>query len=135
MANNLRYSDGLPPKFHGQSCDNAQAHWHAFQDYVALHKLNQQAQLQRFKLTLGSDARLWIDNKNYQNVNDLKTAFINKYSGINSRDAAIEQWPSLRYQGNESLEDYATKLRRLADCLDYGDEIIKDRFLSSFTAA
>ena len=84
---NLRFSDGMPNRFYGKKDEDPQAHWHQFNDYATLQNLNQAHTLARFKMTLGGEARLWIDGKNFQTVDALRQAFTTKFSGLESREA------------------------------------------------
>ena len=59
----LRASDFFPAKFSGTQNESPQAHWLAYEDYVALQGLNNQLQLNRFKTTLSGSARQWIEGK------------------------------------------------------------------------
>ncbi|KAJ8018578.1 hypothetical protein HOLleu_43348 [Holothuria leucospilota] len=86
MANeNLRTTDFLPSGFKGETInsDLARAHFLAFQEHLDAHNTDQPednaallCSTNTFKSTLEGQARLWIDGKQFQSFQELRTPFL-----------------------------------------------------------
>ena len=63
----LRQNDFLPKPFLGLKDSNPRSHFLSYEDYCNIHELNDANKLARFKLTLGGEARQWLEGKNFQN--------------------------------------------------------------------
>ncbi len=57
-----------------------------------------------------------------------------EFSGIGLRDAALERWQSLKYMGQDDMQDYLNNIKRLADMLKYDETAVRDRFLMGLPA-
>ncbi len=99
----LRASDFFPPKISGDKQESPQAHWLAYEDYVALQGLNNQLQLARLQTTLSGSARQWIEGRAVENVNDMKRRFLEKFAGMHTRDGTVKMFRSIKYKQGESM--------------------------------
>ena len=132
---NLRVSDFLPSKFDGNKLDETQAHLLSFEDYCSIHNVADADKPERFRTTLSGQARLWIENFKNVNWNDLKAKFSNRFSDVQTREAALGAFRTCIYKNGESVDTYLSRLRRLADRLNYADtKMIQDQFLSGLPA-
>lgn len=127
---NLRINDFLPSKFSGKQGQDPKAHFLSFEDYLTVHDINEIAPIvARFKHTLEGTARLWVEGKQFANLNQLKAAFTQYFSGIHSREASARLFRNIAYSAGESVESYATKIRGAAEQLGYNEDMIRDQFL------
>ena len=141
MANdNLRTTDFLPSRFKGETInsDLARAHFLAFQDYLEAHNIAQpedNAALLRitnsFKRTLEGQARLWIEGKQFQSFQELRTRFLARFSPSNSHFAKSQEFQALTYTAGDTAEVHLAKITKAAHMLPYNDDQIRDKFLSS----
>lgn len=129
MAQQLRASDFLPPKFLGNQGQNPMAHWLSFSDYCTMHQLPDAQKIERFKITLGGEARTWIDGKQFANVNALRQRFLEQFSGMHTRDGTVKMFRKEKYRMGEAVESYCTRLRMIANQLNYNQDMVKDQFL------
>ncbi len=138
MANILRINDFLPSKFCGMQGQDPKSHFLSFHDYANVHGLdpdNLDQLIIRFKHTLEGPTRLWVEGKNFENINDLQTSFMRYFSGIHSREANARNFCSLENKQGVSIEDYASKICNAAEQLGsaeqlgYSDDLIRDQFL------
>jgi hypothetical protein len=131
MANRLRDYDFLPTKFSGNASQDPLAHWLSYEDYCNVHTLGDQDQINKFKLTLSDEARLWIDGKQFVNPRALKDAFVSRFSQTSTREGALVAFRTAKLNPGEGMESFVSRLRRLATRIGYDDEIyIRDQFLS-----
>ena len=141
MANdNLRTTDFLPSRFKGETInsDLARAHFLAFQDYLDAHNIAQpedNAALLRitntFKRTLEGQARLWIEGKQFQSFQELRTRFLARFSPSNSHFAKSQEFQALTYTAGDTAEVHLAKITKVAHMLQYNDDQVRDKFLSS----
>ena len=127
----IRYGDGKPQDFRGKPTENALGHWLRFMGWCKLQKVTTNADtVQRFLDTLSDDARIWAEDKAFTTKDQLKEAFLKKYSEIKSWQDGFAQWQNLTLKEGESVDDYHTRLQRLAEMLNYTDaKTLKDKFL------
>ncbi len=77
-----RPSDFLPSRYKGEG--NALSHRHQFQDYCTEQNIAAADIVNKFKITLAGDARLWFHNKQFVEEEDLKCRFIEHFSGVHT---------------------------------------------------
>ena len=70
---NFRLGDFFPQKFTWENNASPLAHWLQYQDYCGANELVQAEWVTRFRITLSGQARLWIEGKQFADVNDLKS--------------------------------------------------------------
>ena len=127
-----RLGDIFLKKFSGEAHCNPYAHWLEWEDYCELYQLTPQQQIDRFKHTLTSDAREWISGKAFQTPNELKDSFIQYFSGFRSREASLEAFRNCKWIPGECIEKYASKIDRLGQRLNMGNDLIREQFLNGF---
>ena len=140
----LKLTDALPTGFTGETLkrEDAQAHWLSFEDYLITHGLDNPADaaavnviVNRFKLTLSKTARLWINGKNFANLDALQTAFVTRFSAQHSHFANVKLFDDMRYTPGEAAELYLNRIRLAAAPIGYGDDIIKNKFMATLPDA
>ncbi|XP_071495363.1 uncharacterized protein [Diadema antillarum] len=137
----LRQTDFLPTKFSGGRLDynDCTAHILTFEDYLDAHHIdsdkagNLTTILKTFKRTLEGQARLWIDKLTFNTYDDLKTAFIRRFSPAKSTFARVTDFNTMTMTDGESVETFLQRLRQTASYIDYGEKQIKDRLLAALT--
>ncbi len=142
-AQPLRVTDFLPSKFQGEiiNSDLARAHFLAFTDYLHVQGIEEpenQAELQSlvdiFQRTLRGQARLWIEGKIFENLDNLRDSFLARSSPSTSRLARSTTFKELIYIPGDTAEVHFAKISKAALPLGYTDEQICDKFLSSLPA-
>ena len=114
----------LPKTFSGQKTSKieCQGHLLKFQDYLNFHEIEDfHTILQRFKFTLEGKARLWADNQEVQNCEELetlKTLFVAQFSPPETKFNLVRDFEKLKCQQGKDLNEFADKLRRKAAELD-----------------
>ena len=124
--------DYLPSPFLGQelSKENCESHILKFQDYIAYQELEDYDEIERrFKLTLEGKARLWIENEQFQNFEDLRDSFVIKFSPPKTTFQLMKDYEELKYAKNDDFEHFIDNLQKLGKQLKYSDEHIKNKFL------
>ncbi|KAJ8047750.1 hypothetical protein HOLleu_06826 [Holothuria leucospilota] len=136
----LRVTDFLPTRFCGDKIDRdlCTAHFYTFVDYLEAHDLHEPADeaalhnvVQLFKRSLQGSARLWIEGKVFETLQDLQTSFINRFSPSHSQFAHVAQFESITYTRGESAEQHLSKISQLAQIIGYGEDQVRDKFLST----
>ena len=127
----------LPKKFSGDdTTETARSHILQYEDYCTFQNLDAAAAadnaqvIGRFKLTLKGKARAWVDGKVFANFAELKDQFIRKFGGAHSREGAVEKFNNCIYNFPEPVEDYLMRIKEWAQILNYGAELVRDRFLA-----
>ena len=131
----LRVSEFLPPKFDGSKLDDTEAHLLSFEDYCTIQNVKPDDKTKRFLTTLSGQARLWVENFKSTGWDDLKSKFSNRFSDVQTREAALGAFRTCTHKSGESVDTYLSRLRRLADRLKYADDtMILDQFLNGLPA-
>ena len=140
----LRQTDFLSNRFSGSSIDRdlCTAHYLSFSDYLEAHSLLNETGaasdltkvVSIFKRSLQGQARLWIEGKTFSSVEDLKTKFINRFSPSKSQFAHVKEFEELTHVQGESAEVHLCKIRKVAQCIQYGEAQVQDKFLSMLPA-
>ncbi len=121
--------DFFPPRFNGKGNSDPLAHWLSWDDYSTAHKLSDADKIEKFKISLVDTARLWINNQEFANPNALKTAFFNHFSGVHSRDGALELWEKAAWIKPEAIATFLARIKSIDERLDYNDRQIQDKFI------
>ncbi|KAJ8038283.1 hypothetical protein HOLleu_15662 [Holothuria leucospilota] len=136
----LRSTDFLPKRFHGDviNADLARAHFLAFTDYLEAHDLLDpvdddafQAVVSTFKRTLHGTTRIWIEGKVFQDLANLRTSFLARFSESSSHYALTRQFTELNYVPGDTAEVFLASIRKLALLLGYTDLQVRDKFLNA----
>ena len=121
----------MPSKFNGDKNQNPRSHFLSYNDYLQIHNIRDvDIQIARFKHTLSGPARVWFENKDFDDLDDLKNRFTQYFSGVHSREANARQFRTLVYKTGENLEEYLTRIRTSANQLGYDDNLIRDQFVA-----
>ena len=87
-------------------------------DYLNKQNIeNNDERISTFKLTLEDEAREWVEGKVFQNLDDLKTRFLTRFSGLQSRDACIAALRLAELSPGETVEDFVRRLRVIIESL------------------
>ncbi len=124
---NARPDAFLPQRYNGSDPALAAPHWYSFIDYCEMHQLNDQQKLARFKVTLQGRARNWLQGKVFPNVDAMRNAFIEHYSGIYSREGGKTLWKGLTLQDGESIEAFVARIKPLAERLNKDDDDVQEK--------
>lgn len=133
----LRPTDFLPSRFQGDTIDAdlARAHFLAFTDYLEAQNINGNQNfpntVRAFARTLKGQARLWIEGKEFANFAALRTQFLARFSPSTSHIARSYEFKQINYVVGETAEVYLAKITKAALPLNYGQDQIRDKFLSS----
>lgn len=140
-APRLRPTDFLPKPFSGEviEYDICHAHFLSFFDYLLAHDLddpgNDVAALANintlFRTTLVGKARLWAEGKVFNNIQNLRDEFLQRFSPSHSNFGNVKYFNSLRHTPGDSAEQTLNKIRLAAQRINYGNQQIRDKFLQS----
>ena len=125
----LRTTELLPSKFDGEDIKATESHISGFADFCQLHGYDLDPdKIVWFKTTLRGGAREWFDSQTFLTYDDLKEKFINDFSDVSSREAALSKLRSFKWDGREKAVCYLTKLRKLGRKVNMGNQSIMDHF-------
>ncbi len=131
MVNNqIRASEFFSSKFAGNTGDCPNAHWCNFKDYCFHQNLQLNNLVNRFKTSLSGQARLWIEGKVFANLNDMKQQFLSNFSGMLTQEGTTKMFRKITYIKGETIEKYLTKIKLIANQLNYNDDLVKDQFIT-----
>jgi len=131
----LRVNDFMPQRFDGKNLSDAPAHILSFEDYCTLQDIDNDGQMvQRFRVTLSGQARLWVEGKQFDTWEELKNSFLQYHSDSHTRESAVASFRGSLYKHGETAEQYLQRLKRLAERLNYNNEMIKDQYISGLPA-
>ncbi|PIK40874.1 hypothetical protein BSL78_22273 [Apostichopus japonicus] len=139
-----RPTDFLPSRFQGDviDADLAEAHYLGFEDYLEVHKLPSQTTPEAvaeefneicriFKRTLKGQARLWIENKNFSTIADLRKQFLARFSPGLLPTLNHRHFTALSYTPGDTAQAHLAKISKAAAQLSYGEDQIRDKFIST----
>ena len=137
--NTLRQTDFLPTRYTGDRLnrDDSTAHFLTFEDYLDAHDIDATDTdqfpiiLKTFRRTLQGQARLWIDGLQFSTYDDLKDAFVRRFSPAKSSYSHVRDFNTMTMTDGESAEAYLQRLRLTATYIDYGETQIRHRLLDS----
>ena len=130
----LRQNDFLPKPFFGLKDSNPRSHFLSYEDYCNIHELNDADKLARFKLTLGGEARQWLEGKQFQNFQDMKNQFIRYFTGAHTQMGTTAQFRQAKYRPGETIEKYGERIRSLANEGNIGEQMQVSQFLLGLPA-
>ena len=117
----LRRLDHFPNKFHGAKNEDACGHWLEMEDFWQAQNIPAQNRIDNFKLSLSGKARLWFEGKNFANIQELKTAFVNHYAGVRERNATRAKLKQEKLKPGETVDEFLTRLQPMLQALNYDD--------------
>lgn len=127
----LKISDLLPARYTGVPVEDAPGHLMLYEDYCLYHDIqNDNTKVERFRLTLTGQARLWYQGKTFASWDQCKTAFQSYFSSAQTRQSAVQAFRNSAFKTGETADQYLQRLQRLADRMNYGEDYVKDQFLT-----
>lgn len=115
-----RISECIPRRFSGIKGQDPRAHIFSFEDYCRLQHLTDESdKIERFKVTLGDQARLWIESVKAKTFQEVKESFVRQYTGVTTYDANVQRFRNVVYTPPESLENYKQRLMLLGQTIGY----------------
>ena len=137
----LRQTDFLPNRFSGDVVDRdlCTAHILTFQDYLDAHGYDTTNSesfpdiSKIFKRSLQGQARLWIEGKQFKSFDDLKSAFVCRFSGTKSSYAHVQEFNNITFTPGESAEVHLQKIKQAAARIQYTERQVRDKFLSTIS--
>lgn len=136
----LRPTDFLPPHFDGETLNRelATSWFLSFQDYLDAHGLQAPddddalANVVRiFKGRLSRQARLWVEDQVFQDLDDLKAAFLARFSPTHSDFANVRLFEAITYTHTDTAHQHLCKVRLAAARINYGDPQIRNKFIQT----
>ena len=120
------------PEFSGKPEEDVIAHLLRTNDWMETHNLPEEAKVQRFCLTLTSEARLWYETLRPIEVDwtGLQECFRQQYSKFgNTKEQLFHMWRSFQYDENsDTIDSYISKIKQEASLLNYGEPQILELF-------
>ena len=120
------------PEFSGKTEEDAEAHLLRTNDWMETHNYPEVAKVQRFCLTLTSEARLWYETLRPIVVDwtGLQEHFRQQYSKFgNAKEQLCHVWRSFHYDENaETIDAYVNRIKQVAALLNYGEPDILELF-------
>ena len=112
--------------------EDAIAHLLRTNNWMETHNFPQEAKVQRFHLTLTSEARLWYESPRLIELDwpTLQEHFRQQYSKFHSRrQQYFHVWRSFHYDENtDTIDSYISKIKQVAVLLNYGELQILELF-------
>ena len=104
------------PTFYGRDNEDCHSHWLKFQDYIEETNVDENGKVDKFKITLHGDSRMWYEEKkaSFITLALLKTAFLANYSLELSQSEWIAQFRALKLKAGESMPAYRKRVKLVA---------------------
>ena len=125
--------------FKGETGDEVESHLLRFKDFCDGLDLGEEGSIDEearklvlFRYTLGGPARQWYaeEKASFITLDDLEKAFRQKYSQFGQTKTEYENaWRTLKYDGIESLDTYARRVKDLGKLLNLPEETIVHTFI------
>lgn len=138
MATQTRAIDFLPKKYNPKNLDDdPESHFLAFRDYLSSQPITEREidmdYLDRFKFTLGGEARLWYETHSpFEDLDDMEQKFLKEYApDLKSRSTAAKALADLKFNPKTKLSTFVNKIHRLNRTLLYSDQVLRDRFMTA----
>ena len=129
------------PKFSGEKTESADNHLDALDDYLEIEQINvadtNMAQIiTRFGYSLFGKAKKWFnqgrDGRPHATVADwnaLKEQFKQQFNQVgNTREEQMASWRNIKWDGNETLDEFSYRVTQLGKELGLNDQYILDTF-------
>ena len=129
------------PKFSGEKTESADNHLDAFDDYLEIQQINAAdanvAQIiTRFGYSLLGKAKKWFnqgrDGRPHATVADwnaLKEQFKQQFNPVgNTTEEQMASWRNIKWDGNETLNEFSYRVTQLGKALGLNDQHILDTF-------
>jgi len=136
----LRPTDFLPRSYNGEKLDYdlCYAHYLSFFDYLVAQALYNPDEAglpdmlrinTLFKSTLHGQARLWAEGLVFENLEDLKARFLQRFSPSHSQYSNVRSFNTILYTPGDTAQQTLNKLRLAAQRIGYDERQIRDRFM------
>ena len=113
------------PEFSGKPEEDVITHLLRTNDWMETHSFPEEAKVQRFCLTLTSEAKLWYETLRPIEVDwtGLQECFRQQYSKFgNTKEQLFHVWRSFQYDENsDTIDSYISKIKQVAVLLNYGE--------------
>jgi hypothetical protein len=127
-----------PNLYYGKDGEDATAHYYSFMDWITeIINTNpgeaaptEATRIAMFKLTLRGEARKWIENLAFTTLDNLKTAFKDRFGKEPMREQDIESIAKNKLQPGEPISKYSDRLTQTAARLNFPMEFTRDWFQS-----
>ena len=129
------------PKFSGEKTELADNHLNAFDDYLEMQQIhvadaNVAQIITRFGYSLFGKAKKWFnqsrDGRPHATVADwnaLKEQFKQQFNPVgNTREEQKASWRNVKWNGNETLDEFSYRVTQLGKALGLNDQHILDTF-------
>ena len=140
--NRIRVTDFLPDRYDGTNVTiDAYHHVIGYKDYICGQKgvanVNDTVltakDLDMFKYSLIGEARVWYEsNAPFDSLRQLESVFLREFCPeLRSEIAAAKAFADLSYNPKQKISSFVNKLMKLNQALNYGDNVLKHRFMSA----
>ena len=129
------------PKFSGEKTESADNHLDAFDDYLEIQQINVVDTnvayiITRFGYLLFDKAKKWFnqgrDGRPHATVADwnaLKEQFKQQFNPVGkTREEQMAGWRNIKWDGNETLDEFSYRVTQLGKALGLNDQHIPDTF-------
>ena len=129
------------PKFSGEKTESADNHLDAFDDYLKIQQINvadvNVAQIiTRSGYSLFGKATKWFnkgrESRQHATVTDWNTSkeqFNQQFNPVgNTREEQMASWINIKWDGNETLDEFSYRVTQLGKAVDLNDQHILDTF-------
>ena len=129
------------PKIAGEKTESADNHLDAFDDYLEIQQINVADPnvtqiITRFGYSLFGKAKKWFiqgrDGRPHSTVADwnaLKEQFKQQFNPVdNAREEQMASWRNIKWDGNETLDEFSYRVTQLGKPLGLNDQHILDTF-------
>ena len=134
-------ADRYPDKYTGKTGEDAKSHFYGFKDYIdnmlkaaPPHSTVRDFdfQLGKFKETLTGSARSWLVHQEFNDMEQLKEAFLERFHKIHTaaQDTIITTTPM---KATDNIEEYAARLDRAAHRLKTHPDTKRELLLTNLT--
>ena len=132
-------SISMQSNFGGEEHEDAHFHFLNYQDHITELQQNSPddapiftipVQINKFRKTLKNKARRWMDNRNWDTIEDLRRDFIAEFGKDPTRNDDIRALTTDKMKPNESVQKYSSRLRDSAARLNFPNELLKDIFIA-----
>ena len=129
------------PKFSGERTESANIHLDAFDDYLEIQQIdvadsNVAQIITRFGYSLFGKAKKLFNQGRHgrqhatvADWNALKEQFKQQFNPVgNTREEQMAGWRNIKWDGNETLDEFSYRVTQLGKALDLNDQHILDTF-------
>ena len=136
----LRPTDLLPPHFDGTTLDHdlTNSWFMSFMDYLVAHNLANPADaaawdnvVRIFKCRLTKHARLWAEGQHFDDLDNLKTQFLARFSPNHSLFANVRFFEDIKFTPGHTAQQHLGKIQLAAQKIVYNEAQVRNKFLQT----